>query len=150
MRVPTLVVAKLRSRVAVGLAATIIAMPAIGEDFDRSLLQGRWVELFEDMKPDCSDAFLFEHELNADGTILTNRYIRNWTFSQFSGPRVSEESMRVVRMTRDTLVVTRDAETDPGSPIEWEMRFASPDSYTLRAEHPEIDAAVNVKRQRCP
>src|SRR5688572_3672827 len=88
-------------------AATIVTMPAVAEEFDRSLLPGRWVELFGNEKPSCSDALLFEHELNANGTILTTRFTRNWLFSELSGKRVSEESMRVVRVTRNTLVIAR-------------------------------------------
>jgi hypothetical protein len=136
--------------VALVLSATIIAGPAAGEEFDRSLLRGRWVELFGDEKPSCSNALVFEHELNADGTILTTRYVRNWLLSELSGNRISEESMRVVQMTRDTLVVRRDGDSEPGVPVEWEMLFVSPDMYRLRADGWQTEEGDFVRRQRCP
>ena len=137
-------------RIAIILAASIIASPAGAEEFDRSLLQGRWVELFGDEKPNCSDAVIFEHELSADGKVLTTRFTRNWLFSALTGDRVSTWSQQVVRATRSTLVVRDGDKPQHGRPAEWEMIFASPGLYKLRGDGWQTDEGDFVRRARCP
>ena len=131
---------------ATALVALIVATHAWAEEFDRSLLQGRWVELFADEKPNCSDALIFEHELSADGTVLTTRFTRNWLLS---GDRVTTRTQQVVRSTRNTLVLRNEGEPEPGIPVEWEMIFAFPDLYKLRADGWQTDEGDFVRRIRC-
>lgn len=132
------------------LVASLVASHAWAEEFDRSLLQGRWVELFADEKPNCSDALIFEHELSADGTILTTRFTRNWLLFEPSGGRVTTWTQQVVRATRNTLVLRNEGEPEPGIPVEWEMIFTSPGLYKLRADGWQTDEGDFVRRMRCP
>jgi hypothetical protein len=132
---------------AMALVASIVGTHAWAEEFDRSLLQGRWVELFADEKPNCSNALIFEHELSADGTVLTTRFMRNWLLS---GDRVTTSTQQVVRATRNTLVLRNEGEPEPGIPVEWEMIFASPGLYNLRADGWQTDEGDFVRRIRCP
>jgi hypothetical protein len=132
------------------VAAAAIWQSAAAEEFDRTLLKGRWVELFEGEKPPCWDALIFEHELSDDGKILVTRFTRNWLFSELSGNRVSFRKQPVVRMTRNTLVVKNEGEPYPGEPVEWEFIFDSPTQYRLRGLGLETDEGDFVRRQRCP
>jgi hypothetical protein len=141
----------MRTIAAIAVLALLNAQTSQAEDFDRTLLKGRWVELFGIEKPDCSNALIFEHALSADGKSLTTTFTRNWLFSELQGKRVEVETVQVVNMTRDTLVFRKSSEAEPGIPNEWEMIFSSPNLYKLRADGWELGEGRDfVMRQRCP
>ena len=141
---------RLKSVILVSSVLLPVSFDARTDEFDRSLLSGRWVELFGSERPNCNDAIIFEHELGDDGKTLTTHITRNWPFSELSGDRESVETNRVITVTRSAITFERDWGVDESTPTVWEIVYLSPDMYKLRADGWETDEGDFVRRQRCP